>query len=257
MIVVPDGVSLSSRSVRLRPLHPGDDAWCYALMCGEAGERWRYRGRTPSPAQVADDLWLGVFAQFVVTRSDTGAPAGLVGLYNAALDAGRANGFAVADPVLAPYVTEGFGLLCRWGFAHHGLQRIFLEVPEFNLPYFASLGACAVVEGRLRNYEMWRGRYWDHLILVITAAAFSERFDELLARRSDAPGDADTLSEAEFVELVRELWPLDSLALVEVLDGLEQVAGRPIDAGLITRIDADSADAWAAAALAAVSSPAT
>jgi hypothetical protein len=229
-------------------------------MCGETGERWRYRGRTPSPAQVADDLWRGVFAQFVVVRSDTGAPAGLVGLYNAALDAGRAHGFAVADPVLAPYVTEGFGLLCRWAFSHHGLQRIFLEVPEFNLPYFASLGDCAVVEGRLRNYEMWRGRYWDHLILVITAAAFSERFEELLARRSESPGgssaDADALSEADFVELVRELWPLDSLGFVEALDGLERVAGCQLDAELVTRLDADSADEWAAAALAAVAAPA-
>jgi hypothetical protein len=146
--------NLLSRSVVLRPLLPSDAEWCYLLACGPAGERWRYRGRTPSHEQVAVDLWRGVYAQFVVVDRVTGERAGLVGFYNVAVDAGRAYAFALADPDRAPKAAEGFGLLCEWGFDHQGFQRIFLEVPEFNLGQFASLGDAAVVEGRLRNHEI-------------------------------------------------------------------------------------------------------
>ena len=33
--------ALSSRTVLLRPLLPSDGEWCYTLMCGPAGERWK------------------------------------------------------------------------------------------------------------------------------------------------------------------------------------------------------------------------
>ncbi len=241
--------ALSSRAVQLRPLLPSDGEWCYALMCGPAGERWRYRGRTPSPEVVAADLWRGVFAQFVVMDRASGERAGLVGFYNVALDAGRAYAYALAEPDAAVYVTEAFGLLCHWGFSHHGFQRIFIEAAEFNLENFASLGDAAVVEGRLRNYELWRGRLWDLFILSLTPETFAARFDELRESRQGPAPTPGGRSVEDFAALVRDLWPLDSLGLVEVVTGLEQVTGEMVDIEHLLAITVDDAAAWTSAAL--------
>lgn len=239
---------LASRRVQLRPLLPSDGEWVYALMCGPAGARWRYRGRTPSPEVVAADLWRGVFAQFVVSDRADGRPCGLVGLYNVALDAARGYGFALAEPDRATWVTEGFGLLCRWGFAQHGLERIFLEVPEFNLDHLASLGDAATVEGRLRNHDHWRGRYWDLFVLSLTPSTFDERFAAVLGRRiAESPEQA--ASPADVEAMVAACWPLDSLGLVEVLDALESCVGAPVDQDLLLAIDEQDPQRWSAEAL--------
>lgn len=200
---------------------------------------------------MAADLWRGVYAQYVVLDRSTGQRAGLVGLYNVAVDAGRAYAFALAEPRLSPLVTEGFGLLCRWGFDHQCFQRIYIETPEFNLSQFGSLGNAAVVEGRLRNYELWRGQLWDYFILVLTAESFASGFSELLQRRCDAPARL-AVGESEYAALVRELWPLDSLGLVEALDALEHVVGHAVDAADLTSIRADTPEDWSSRSIAAV-----
>lgn len=241
--------ALTSRTVQLRPLLPSDAEWCYALMCGPAGERWKYRGRTPPPDLVAADLWRGVFAQFVVIEKRSGRRAGLVGFYNVSVDAHRAYAFALAEPDAATSVTEGFGLLCHWGFDHHGFDRLYLEVAEFNLVNFASLGDAAIVEGRLRNYELWKGRLWDLFILSLTPESFATRFDELLERRRAHIQHRDDPTGEEFAALVTEVWPLDSLALVETLDALEEAVGREVDAAMLAGIDAESPQQWAQRAL--------
>ena len=236
--------ALSSRAVLLRPLLPSDGEWCYTLMCGPAGERWRYRGRTPSPEVVANDLWRGVFAQFVVVERSTARPAGIVGFYNTSPEAARAHAFAIAEPDLAALVTEGFGLLLAWGFDHHRFDRVFIETAEFNAASFESLGRAAVVEGRLRNYEMWRGRFWDLLILSVTAEAFAARFGELIAARR-APEVAPAITGREFCDLLGELWPLDSLGAVEALTALEEVTGRPISSTVLHGLPEDATAAAA------------
>jgi hypothetical protein len=245
--------TLSSRSVALRPLLPSDAEWCYLLACGPAGERWRYRGRTPSHEQVAVDLWRGVYAQFVVVDRATGTRAGLVGFYNVAVDAGRAYAFALADPQRSTQVTEGFGLLCEWGFDHQGFQRVYLEVPEFNLGQFTSLGDAAVVEGRLRNHEIWQGRYWDYFILVLTPESFRTHFAALLERRR--ADSVDTMGAGAYAELVESLWPLDSLGLVEVADALEQVLGTTVDSTQLVSLEAPDPRTWAERSLVVAAQP--
>ena len=245
-LVVSGHRELMSRSVQLRPLLPSDMTWCYLLMCGPAGERFRYRGRTPSPDVVEADLWRNVHTQFVVTDRSSGRPVGLVGFYNAALEASRCHAFAVGEPDAAPLVTEGFGLLCAWGFDHLRWQRIFLEVPEFNAANFASLGDAAVVEGRLRNYEVWNGRFWDLLIVSITAESFAQRCGELIDSRQGNRAPAESVTAGEVVALVDELWPLDSLGWVELLEVVEQLVGAPVPVECLTGIDADSAGGFSA-----------
>lgn len=241
--------ALSSRTVALRPLLPSDGEWFYALLCGPAGERWKYRGRTPAPDVVADDMWRGVFAQFVVVQRATGERSGVVGFYNVASDAGRAHAFAIADPRASVAVVEGFGLLCAWGFDHHGFSRVFIETPEFNLLAFESLRSVAVVEGRLRNYDFWRGRYWDLFILSIGAQAFRDRFGKLLESRASALTPSSEMTAEDFRSLVTELWPLDSLGMVEVLDALEVCCGQPVSGELLALLSADDDLEWSAQAL--------
>lgn len=244
--VVSGHRELMSRSVQLRPLLRSDQTWCYLLMCGPAGERFRYRGRTPSPEVVEADLWRNVHTQFVVTDRSSGRPVGLVGFYNAALEASRCHAFAVGEPDAAPLVTEGFGLLCAWGFDHLGWQRIFLEVPEFNAANFASLGDAAVVEGRLRNYEVWNGRFWDLLIVSISAESFAKRCGGLLESRQGNPPAVGSVTAAELTALVDELWPFDSLGWVELLNAVEDYRGEPVASECLTGIDADSASGFSA-----------
>jgi hypothetical protein len=215
-------------------------------MCGPAGTRWRYRGRTPSPEVVAADLWRAVHCQYLVC-DPAGTRLGVVGLYNASLDAGRVHGFAVGDPDRGAAVTEGFGLLCAHAFDELGFTRIFVEAPEFNLVQFASLGDTGVVEGRLRNYEMWQGRFWDLFIVSIGVEAFTARFGPLLAQRRDSSG-GDHL-DRDLAELAAELWPLDSLGAVEVLCALEEQVGFGVSDTVLSSVGAHDDPRRFAAAL--------
>lgn len=228
----------ATRTVRLRPFRHSDEDWVYELMCGPSGETFRYRGRTPAPDVVMSDLWRGVAVQLVVERVGDGRRCGLVGLCNTSFESARSQAFAIAEPGLAPVVSEGFGILCEWAFEHFGLQRIHLELPEFNAGYVASLGAAAVVEGRLRNYELWRGRWWDLLIVVLTPESFHERVGALLRSRRSAPEVVDLrvvddLPPDHLTRLVEELWPVDSLGAVELLDALEHELGVALPAELL------------------------
>lgn len=236
---------LASRSVEMRPLLSSDNEWCYALMCGPAGSRWRYRGRTPAPEVVAGELWNGVFAQYVVQSRATGERVGLVGLYNVSIESSRAHGFAVAQPSDSALVVQAFGLLCDWAFDQFSLQRIFIETAEFNVEAFASLGDVAIVEGRLRNYELWKGRYWDCFIMSISVQAFRDRYGALLDTvRSDF--EPASSSEEEFVQTCTAVWPLDSLGAVEVLCALEDLFEIPIEPSILEDLPVDSSEQAAA-----------
>lgn len=242
------GGRLENRAIRLDAVTPADHDWCHRLLGGPAGRLLRYRDRTPSPEVISADLWNGVYAQFVVHERLTGRRCGLVGLSNVSLDSHRGHGFAIGDVPGSPLVVEGFGLLCEWAFHDVGLERIFLETIEFNLSTFGSLGQAATVEGRLRNYEFWRGRYWDLFILSLTPASFDERFATQLERRRGAAPPERRIDD--YVAVVHELWPLDSLGAVETLSALEETVGVPLDCALLEQASGASPEEFAASLLA-------
>jgi RimJ/RimL family protein N-acetyltransferase len=227
---------LSTRSVRLRSVRSSDGDWLYELLTCEAGARWRYRGRTPSPAEFAADLWRGVHTQFVACAADGGRPVGLVGIYNLNQGAGHCHLFAVGGEGGAPLVAEAAGLLVTWAFDHLDVRKIWIEAPEFNLAQFAGLTSIAAVEGRLEDFDFWRGRYWDLFILSVVRQRWDESMRPLVERRRPLaargdPGAAGVLDPAHHQALevlLGELLPLDSLGAIELLTALEEAAGTEL-----------------------------
>lgn len=231
------GSLLSTRTAGLRAVSSADHDWLYQLLIVEAGGRWRYRGRTPSPAEFSHDLWQGVHAQFVVVDAED-RPSGLVGTYNLNIQAGHCHLFAVGAKDRGFVVVEAAGLLVSWAFDEHELRKIWIEVPEFNLRQFASLTDVAEVEGRLTGFDYWQGRYWDTLILSLTRQRWDERHRGVVERRRRSLGASDVEKTAlpsagELSALLRDFMPLDSLGAIEVMTRLEERLDAELDIGLL------------------------
>lgn len=225
---------LRSRHVELRPVMQSDMEWLYSVMVLSAGSRWRYRGKTPSPAVFASDLWSGVHAQFVVV-DDRLDPCGIVGLYNANPTASHSHLFAVGEHGRHRAVTEGAGLLIEWAFAELDFDKIWIETPEFNLQQFASLTTVAEVEGRLRDFDHWQGRFWDLYILSLSRTRWQEMMSSRVRDRSRnlLPADANGFDRTRLELTMIELWPIDSLGFVELLTDIEEMLGVAVDDRLL------------------------
>ncbi len=237
---------LASRAVALRPVRAGDLDWLYQLLTFEAGSRWRYWGRTPSHADFAADLWRGVHAQFVVCTAD-GEAVGLVGLVNANHAAAHCHAFAVGAPGRGDVVSEGFGLLLDWAFSELDFDKVWIEAPEFNLEQFAGLRRFAAVEGRLRDHDHWRGRFWDLLILAVERGTWRSAAHDLLERaRADlgAPGADDP--RGDLTRILAGAWPPDSLGRVELRLVLEELVAGPVPSWLLDLVSSAPASEVAA-----------
>jgi RimJ/RimL family protein N-acetyltransferase/acyl carrier protein len=228
--------ALASRNVRLRAVRSGDHDWLYELLAVDTGSRWRYRGRTPNPAEFHQDLWHGVHAQFVVLdREDR--PVGLVGAYNFNNVAGHCHVFAVGAQDSGSVVAEASGLLINWLFDEFDVHKLWIEAPEFNLQQFANLIDVADIEGRLTNFDYWRGRYWDVLILSVNRRRWDERYRGVVEQRQRSLSDARVHAAVPSVEAINErlaaLAPLDSLAAIELVSWLEDEMECELDVGLL------------------------
>ncbi|WP_349305864.1 phosphopantetheine-binding protein [Pseudofrankia sp. DC12] len=162
---------LAGRFFRLVPIHPQAVPFLYELAVSpDVGFRWRYRGSVPPFAQFENDLWQGVFTQFLVESVQTNQPAGHVMCYNADPNLGHAYvGAAMTNQYLGSGIAaEPVQLLVRYLFDVWPLRKLYLELPEFNFTQFASAsGRGLSVEARLRDHDYYQGRRWDRLILAI------------------------------------------------------------------------------------------
>ncbi len=224
----------------MRVVRRTDVEWLEELLVGERGARWKYRGRTPSPADFEADLWRGVFSQWVVEDS-TGNPVGLVGLYNHRPAVSAAHLFAVAASDCGGLVSEAAGLLLNWGFDELDLDKVWIETPEFNLAQFRTIKSVAEIEGRLRDFDHWRGRFWDLYILSIRRSEWkTHRLSRLVdARKSQSVATVQVDEQAlvtELSELADSGWPLDSLGCVEALTILEAATGTLLNGDIFEGI---------------------
>jgi RimJ/RimL family protein N-acetyltransferase len=168
---VPAPPVLSSRRVRLRPVTPNDYAYLYTLLTDdEIAYRWRYRGATPSPDALAQSLWQGTLAHFVIERRATNQMIG----YASAFDANERNGWCHLGLVLDPglhgsgWSLEAGALFVDYLFRVFAMRKLYGEVLEPAYADFASgAGRVFRVEGRFGRHEFYAGRYWDLIILAV------------------------------------------------------------------------------------------
>jgi acyl carrier protein/RimJ/RimL family protein N-acetyltransferase len=191
---------LRARHVYLKPITPSDYPFLQMLeLAGELAPRWRHRGATPNPDQWAQTLWAGVLAQFMVVGVTTNKPIGRVVIYQPNFQDRYAYFAALRfEPSdRSPVMMLGISLFLRYVFTYWDFDKLYMEVPEYNLPQFASgLGRFFEIEGRLRGHFRVGGRSWDQLILALyrdTAAQQGARLRLDRGQRSviaPEPGDA-------------------------------------------------------------------
>jgi hypothetical protein len=162
---------LRARHVFLKPVTPSDYPFLQTLeTAGELAPRWHHRGITPSPDQWAQTLWSGVLVQFIVVGVETSKPVGRVVVYQpnyqdryAYFAAMR---FQPSDR--SPLMILGISLFLRYVFTYWDFEKLYMEVPEYNLPQFASgLGRFFEIEARLRGHLRTGERSWDQLIVAL------------------------------------------------------------------------------------------
>ncbi|WP_322778654.1 GNAT family N-acetyltransferase [Frankia sp. Cas4] len=155
----------------LRPVTPEYLPFLYELAISEeVGFRWRFRGAVPNQETFQAGLWQGVLAQFVVVLPATGEPIGLVVAYNADTTRGIAYLAAVFTPdyLLTGLPASAVELFVRYLFQVWNLRKLYMEVPEFNYELIASgEGRRFDVEGRLRDFNYYDGRFWDEYLLAL------------------------------------------------------------------------------------------
>ena len=237
-----------SRHAALRPVLSSDLDWLYALsVAGENADRWRYRGRTPSPSQFGNDLWTGVLCQFVVCRRDA-RPVGLVGLVNPDLSAAHAELFALSQPGEGGPVIEAVAMLLERAFHQFELNKVWVKASQTNLDQFARITDYFAQEGQLLEHEYVDGRYESLVILSMTRAVWSQLAEQIGATVGDAVRNQGTSPAAGVLSLnaltdeVARIWPLDSLGAVELAAFIEDRLGVDVDAGDLFRLLEEDTD---------------
>jgi len=229
---------LRSHHVYLKPIDPSDYPFLQMVeTVGDPAPRWRHRGVTPSPDQWAQVLWAGVLVQFMVVAVQSNKPIGRVVIYQPNFQDRHAYFAAMRfEPRdRSPLMVLGISLFLEYVFAYWPFEKLYMEVPEYNLDQFASgLGRFFEIEGRLRGHFRMGGRTWDQLILALYRANAIEHRERLReVREAEPPAQPGAVSWDDFVaELaaiaqvpeagvhedsrVLEDLALDSLALAEL-----------------------------------------
>lgn len=165
------GAPRTGRWVSLVPVAPQYLEFLYQLATNEEnGFRWLLAGMVPPAEAFQQNLWKGVVTQFVVIVRSSSAPIGIVVAYNAEVN----HGFAYLGADFAPNVQgigiaiEAVELFVDHVFATYNFRKLYLEVPEYNLPSMAyGIGGLLREEGVLRDHTYFRGQYWDRHMLAL------------------------------------------------------------------------------------------
>ncbi len=169
---------LTGRQVSLRPVVPRDYEALYTMAASDSNNfRWRLRGSTPDPEHFKQQLWTGTVLQFVLHRGPAGQPLGLVSLYGEDSPAGFAKFAVLLHPEARgrAWPIEAVSRFLDYAFVVRSLRKIYIEVPEFNLPLMErGLKRFFETEAILRDYCAFDGRLWEQHILSTTRAKWFE-----------------------------------------------------------------------------------
>jgi hypothetical protein len=172
--------------VRLRPLGDADvGALYHASIEPTVAHRWRFRGATPSPELFSRVLFEGVLTQFVVAPLNSSEPLGLVSAYEADTGSGHCRLAIQRTAVRSEHpqnlrgaVVEGAMRFIDYLFDHWTFRKIYIELPEYNLPLFRLTStALFEEEGRLKEHFFHKDRWWD----LRTYAIYRDRWRAAMA----------------------------------------------------------------------------
>ena len=167
----PPRGSYASPGTTLRPLVESDIFPLYLTSLDPRNtHRWRWRGTTPSPEAFRHSLFNdGVLAQYmvVVDLDLTNEPIGAVTAYNYDLTARHCMIAAQRlvtseDPARQGLMIEGTLVFVQYLFDHFNFNKVYFEVPEYNLTmFFGGAGALLVSEGDEPEHFWYGDRYWS------------------------------------------------------------------------------------------------
>ena len=179
--VRPPRGSYQSPATTLRPLAPDDvDSLYHASLDPRVTHRWRFRGRTPSPAEFHRLLFSPeVLCQYMVVEIETRRSVGLITAYEPDLVASHVRVAAQRLPgdetteSSKGLMVEGFFVFAQYLFDHFNFSKVYMEVPEYNLPILdTGQSAMLTIEGCLRRHHYYGDRYWDHYYLALYREAW-------------------------------------------------------------------------------------
>lgn len=162
---------MNGRRVTLRPVTRRDYDYLYELAVDPRSSfRWRLRGTTPDPRSFEQLLWDQILVQFLVVRSQTQQPIGLVSCFAPDLRSGVGNIAALVHPdaIGSGLAGDALALMIDYIFRLWNVRTLYADTPEFNYTFIAS-GADRLfsVEARVPDRYWHQGRYWDNVILAV------------------------------------------------------------------------------------------
>lgn len=239
------------------------------VMRSGAGDTWRTRGRVLTQEGFARYLWEGSECGFAVVAAGTPRPMGFVGLYGVdpPSQVGSMSAFFdPRDPRAAVLAADAIPQFCRYVFESIGLRKLSIEMPRpwsERLRRLAGSLECVTHEGTLVAQTRMGSSLRDLDLFAVWAEPFLERFGSGAVRRAPAvdlgvgvgvgldlgPTRDESAAFDLVVESVRQVLGrsetaalsidgghqlvielgLDSLALVELFDSVEERAGVVID----------------------------
>lgn len=144
----------------------------YQMAVGsQSSWRWRHRGSTPNPDAFVGSLWADVLMLHVAERVSDGQRIGYMSSTRADFRNGHCYLSAVSSDKFhrTPYPAEAAILFMVHLLNMFPFRKIYFELPEFNAEQMGhSLRVVGDIEGRLREYEFYDGRYWDTFIVSIS-----------------------------------------------------------------------------------------
>jgi RimJ/RimL family protein N-acetyltransferase len=168
----------------LTPVRLEHHEFLYQLAIDEVnGLRWRYAGMVPRRDTFDQTIWSAILTQFIVVDRESNVPIGVVSAYNADMNHGYAYVMAamISDVTKTGIGIEAVDLFFGHLFECYRFRVLYLEVPEYNVPQFASaIGWFLKEEGRLVQHTFYGGRFWDRFIFALHREDYGS---ELAVRR--------------------------------------------------------------------------
>jgi RimJ/RimL family protein N-acetyltransferase len=179
--------SRRGRWVQLVPIRAEHMEFLYALVTSdETGPRWRFGGVVPSFETFQRQLSDGVLVQFIAQSTDQAVNIGHVVAYAPDMIGAHAcvAGVVNSDAIGTGFAIEVLEVFIDYLFATYPLDKLYFEVPEYNLHQFAKgyrdLMHCeAILKGHIR----YGGRKYDRMTLALYRTEWIDNAEVARRRR--------------------------------------------------------------------------